>query len=117
IPTETGSVTRVTDHPGIDWDPAFTPDSKGVIWNSNRNGHFEVYLADAEGGDARQVTHDGYDAENPTMTADGKWVVYSSAHPSTQGIWKIHPDGSGAARIVTGDYFNPEVSPDGQYAL
>ncbi len=33
------------------------------------------------------------------------------------GIWKIHPDGSGAAMLVPGARFLPEVSPDGRYAL
>jgi len=35
--------------------------------------------------------------------------------PDKQGIWKIHPDGSGAAQLVSGGGY-PEVSPDGQYA-
>jgi Tol biopolymer transport system component len=117
IAMETGLVSRLTDHPGIDWDPVFTPDGKGVIWSSNRSGHPEIYLAEAEGGAGRQVTNDGYTAENPTITADGRWIVYSSAHVDKRGIWKIRPDGSGAARIAAGAYFNPEVSPDGQYAL
>ncbi|HSD71712.1 MAG TPA: hypothetical protein VLE54_02920, partial [Thermoanaerobaculia bacterium] len=31
------------------------------------------------------------------------------------GLWKIHPDGSGNTRLVTGTTVIPEVSPDGQY--
>jgi hypothetical protein len=98
-------------------DPAYTPDGKGIIWTSNRNGHLEIYMADHDGGRARRVTNDGVDAQNATMTAEGQWVVYTSSHPSKKGIWKIHPNGSGAERIASGVYFNPEVSPDGKYAL
>lgn len=51
------------------------------------------------------------------MTSDGKWIVYASYHPDKLGIWKIHPDGTGATRLVAGPYFNAEASPDGHYAL
>jgi hypothetical protein len=51
------------------------------------------------------------------MTADGQWIVYASSHPMKMGIWKIHPDGSGAERLASGTYFNPEVSRSGKYAL
>jgi Tol biopolymer transport system component/tRNA A-37 threonylcarbamoyl transferase component Bud32 len=115
--TETGTVNRVTDHPGVDYDPAYSQDGNRVIWSSNRSGHFEIYIAEADGSGARRVTDDGRDAENPTMTSDGKWIIYASYHPDKLGIWKIHPDGSGAVRLVAGSYFNAEASPDGEYAL
>jgi len=114
---DTGTVSRVTDYPGVDYDPAWSPDGKKVIWSSDRGGHFEIYQAEADGSGATRVTDDGKDAENPTMTRDGKWVIYSSYHPNKLGIWKVHPDGSGAQQLAAGPYFNPEVSPDGEYAL
>jgi dipeptidyl aminopeptidase/acylaminoacyl peptidase len=112
-----GALSRLTDAPGTDYDPAYTPDGKKIIFTSDRSGHDEIYLADADGSGALKVTDDGVDAENGTMTKDGQWIVYVSSHPSKLGIWKIHPDGSGARRLVAGVYSNPEVSPDGQYAL
>ena len=68
-------------------------------------------------GNPRQVTKDGVDAENPTQTKDGRAVVYSSSNPAQPGIWRIAPDGSAAAHLTGGAYINPEVSPDGRYAL
>ena len=50
------------------------------------------------------------------MTRDGRWIVYASANPDKKGIWKIHPDGTGATRLVMADDVIPEVSPDGRYA-
>lgn len=113
----TNQLAKLIDHPADDMDPAYTPDGKGIIWTSNRVGHLEIYMADHGGGRQRRVTEDGVDAQNATMTADGRWIVYTSSHPTKKGIWKIHPDGSGAERIASGAYFNPEVSPDGKYAL
>jgi Tol biopolymer transport system component len=112
-----GTIGRVIDHPADDMDPAYTPDGKEIIWTSNRTGHLEIYVADADGGQARRVTDDGVDAQNATMTADRSWIVYTSSHPVKRGIWKVHPDGTGAEPIARGTYFNPEVSPDGKYVL
>jgi Tol biopolymer transport system component len=114
VSRKTGAVKRVTDDAADDWDPGFMPDGR-LIWSSNRTGAFEIWIADADGSGARQVTKDGMDAENPTATADGKWIVYNQSFPEKVGIWKIHPDGSGATRLVSGTTVLPDVSRDGQY--
>ncbi len=114
--TETGETRRVTDDQAQDWDPAFTPDGRQLIWSSDRSGHFEIWIAEADGRNARQLSRDGMDAENPTMTRDG-WVIYSANFGQKQGIWKIRPDGTQAAKVIDGINAHPEVSPDGQFVL
>ena len=74
-------------------------------------------MANRDGSGARQVTRDGEDAENPTMTPDGQWVIYASANDANIGLWKIRPDGTDAVQIHEGTDLIPEVSPDGRYAL
>jgi Tol biopolymer transport system component len=114
VSRKTGSVKRVTDDAADDWDPGFMADGR-LIWSSNRTGAFEIWIAEADGSGARQVTREGMDAENPTATPDGKWIVYNQSFPQRVGIWKIHPDGSGTTRLVTGTSVLPDVSRDGQY--
>jgi Tol biopolymer transport system component len=112
-----GAVRRLTDDPGIEWDPAFTADGRHLLWSSNRGGHFECWIADADGARSRRVTSDGVDAQNPTATPDGQWIVYASLNTRQPGLWKVRSDGSGATRLVSGTVNMPEVSPDGQYVL
>jgi len=104
----------VTDDAAEDWDPAFTADGKRILWSSGRSGKLEIWIASADGSDAKQISHDGYDAENPSSTADG-WVIYNSFHPKKEGVWKVREDGTQATQIVAGRVSLPEVSPDGQY--
>jgi Tol biopolymer transport system component len=91
------------------------PDGKGIIWSSSRSGNLEIWMANADGSGARQITHDEVDAENPTATADGNWILYASANPAKMGLWKIRPDGSQALRLVAGYVLLPETSPDGRF--
>jgi Tol biopolymer transport system component len=57
------------------------------------------------------------DAENPTFTADGQWIVYNSGNPERRGVWKIRLDGSEDTLLARGSTGWPEASPDGRYAL
>jgi len=55
------------------------------------------------------------DAENPTQTADGRFVVYASGNPAKAGIWRMTSEGKQETQLAKGNYFLPEVSPDGRY--
>ena len=106
---------QITDDGAEDWDPAFTADGRGILWSSSRSGHLEIWTASADGTGARQISHDGVDAENPTQTADGAYVLYASGNPARSGIWRVRTDGTEETQIAKGDYFLPEVSPDGRH--
>jgi serine/threonine protein kinase len=109
---ETGALSRITDHPGNDWDPAYTPDGRNILWSSDRSGVFEIWEAAVDGTGARQISKDGVDAENPGMTPDGQWVLFLSGRPELAGACKMHPDGSEVTSLVKGVNL-PELSPDG----
>jgi Tol biopolymer transport system component len=111
----TGSVERLTDDAGIDWDPILTPDGH-LLWSSNRGGHFEIWSGATDGSGARQVSRDGTDAENPSMPGDRSWIYYDASGPK-EGLWRVRPDGRDAARVALGETPHPEVSADGQYVL
>ena len=113
---DTGSVRRLTDDPGVDWDPSITPDGE-LLWSSNRGGHFEVWSGSGDGGSARRVTNDGVDAENPSVPRDGATVFYDSSHPQKEGLWRVGRDGRDARLVLRGETAHPEVSADGQYVL
>jgi Tol biopolymer transport system component len=86
ITSSDGGVRRVTDDGAEDWDPAFTPDGKKIVWSSGRSGNLEIWTANADGSGATQISRDGVDAENPTATADGQWIVYNSFNLKKSGL-------------------------------
>ncbi len=68
----TGSVRRLTDHPGDDWDPAVMPDGR-ILWSSNRSGHFEVWIAEPDGARPRQLSTRRLPRREPD--GDAGWEV------------------------------------------
>jgi eukaryotic-like serine/threonine-protein kinase len=113
---KTGALRRLTDHPALDWDPFITSDNQHLVWSSNRSGNFEIWDAETDGSSPHQVSHDGFDAENPVLSRDG-WVLYASAQQQRPGIYKVRLDGSDTKLLVPGPAAWPDVSPDGKYVL
>jgi eukaryotic-like serine/threonine-protein kinase len=115
---ESGELQRLTDNEAQDWDPAPSPDGRYLLFSSNRSGRYQIWMAEADGSSPRQVT-DLENAQNPTMTADGDWIVFTrqGAAADEIGIWKIRPDGRDLTLIrKTSNAFIPETSPDGRFA-
>jgi dipeptidyl aminopeptidase/acylaminoacyl peptidase len=57
----------------------FTPDGKRIVFISNRDGASQVYVADAEGRNIKQVTKVSGGAQSPMVVSpDGKKVAFVS---------------------------------------
>jgi Tol biopolymer transport system component len=92
-----------------------SPDRSRVAFVSNKSGSVEIWIADATGENARQLTHQGI-AGWPAFTADSRSIIYLGAEG--QQAWRIAVDGKTAPVLVTRVPMNrPTVSPDGQWLL
>lgn len=100
----TGTECRpLTGRPGvIDKYPDWSPDGRQIVFASNRNGDFELFVMDADGRNQRPVempadspAHINYPAWSP----DGNWFTFSAA--TTPG--DITPDDVFVMR-VDGEY-------------
>jgi serine/threonine protein kinase len=106
----------VTENIAGDWDVGFAPEGERVVWSSDRGGEFRIWIANIDGTRARAVS-ERTDSQNPTMTADGQWIVYASGDTEAPGIYRIRPDGSDESLLVPGALSNPDVSRNGQHVL
>lgn len=58
---------QLTNSPGDDDDPYWSPDGQHIAFQSVRDGDEEVYVANADGSDVRQLTfNDGIFDAVPT---------------------------------------------------
>jgi Tol biopolymer transport system component len=82
-------------------DPEFSPDGKSIVFQTNRDGgDFEVYKAGADG--SNPVNLSNFSAEfdtNPTFSAKGSRIAFTSIRDGDHDIWTMNADGSGQANI------------------
>jgi Tol biopolymer transport system component len=108
---------RVTGGPGLADGVsglAFMPDGR-IVYTSNATGLPQLWIADEDGRNARQVTSMKGPAQYPWTAPDGKWIYFTSFAKEGICLFRISPDGSGVQQLTTdGDARSAVVSPDGK---
>ena len=71
--------------------PAISPDGKLLAWQTNApdGGEDEIFLADIDGKNARNLTKSKGNDGHPWFSRDGKSIVFESDRSGMWEIWKI----------------------------
>ena len=132
------NVVRLTSTPGYDGGAFFSRDCKHIVWRASRPtgdaladyqrllkndmvrpSKLEVFVADADGANARQVTYLNSASFAPYFHPSNKTILFSTNYPNPRGrefdIYAINVDGTGLKRITYAEGFDgfPMFSPDG----
>lgn len=137
---KTGEEKRVTNTLGYDGGAWFSPDGKKIIWRASRPKteveikeykellaenlvaptNMEVWVANADGSGAKQVTSFGQANWAPAFFPDSKRIIFASNHEYKRGfpfnLYTINGDGSNLQKISRDTGFDafPMFSPDGK---
>jgi Tol biopolymer transport system component len=138
------NVRRLTTTLGYDGGAFYNAQCTEIVWRASRfsdpkeladyqsllkegfvrPSKMELYVASADGTNARQITKNGAANFGPYFTPDGKRIIYSSNVLDPRGrefdLFLIAKDGSGdAERVTTAPAFDgfPMFSPDGQWLV
>jgi TolB protein len=110
------SLRRLTDNPGHDISPSWSPNGESIVYEAEVDGTYEIYGIAADGSRQVRLTNNpGYDGQ-PSWSPDGKKIAFLSERGGETDIYTMNPDGSGQTRIVdlADDRFGPlSWSPDG----
>ena len=108
-------VTRLTDHPGEDWAPDWSPGGRQIAFTSNRDANVDIYVMHADGsGTTRLTDHPGED-RGPDWSPGERQIAFTSNRDANVDIYVMNPDGSGTTRLTDhpGEDREPAWSPDG----
>ena len=98
-----------------DRQPAYSPDSKWIVFSATRNGNLDLWVTSPETGETRRVTDDKAQDWDPAFTPDGKQLVWSSNRSGHFEIWIAEADGRNARQLSRDgfDAENPTMTRDG----
>ena len=133
-----GNVRRLTDAPGYDGGAFFSADCSQIVWRASRPAGealdeyrallaeglvrpsaLEIWVADADGSEQRQVTYLGGANFAPYFFPDGRRIIFSTNHHDPSGrefdLFAINVDGTQLEQITYTQGFDgfPMFSPDG----
>src|SRR5262245_39336579 len=73
-----GVARRLTNGPGVEPDPIFSPDGRHVAFTGEYEGNTDVYVVPAAGGQPRRLTYHPDPDTAVGWTPDGKRVLFAS---------------------------------------
>ena len=106
--------------PGENCEPEWSPDAARIVFVSNRDGQFRLYLADSDGSNPTVLTSPpaGSDDFQPSWSPDGKRIAFER-RPKTRdryNLFLINADGTSLRQLTHRRGFDgtPSWSPDGR---
>lgn len=98
---------------GISW----APDGR-ILYTTIARGSSDIWIMNADGTGKNQLTVDVRNNSNPSVSRDGRYIVFGSNRTSNRCVWRMDIDGSNPKQLTFGiDARSPEITPDGQWVV
>ncbi|NIP17915.1 MAG: PDZ domain-containing protein [Xanthomonadales bacterium] len=139
---EAGEVRRLTEEAGYDGGAFYSPDCSEIVWRASRpQGQaledyqrllgqalvrpsvMELFVMDADGGNARQLTSNGAANFGPYFHPDGQRIIFSSnagtGHDREFELFMIDKTTLETEQVTHSRGFDgfPQFSPDGEWLV
>ena len=81
---------RLTDYPGLDYDPVVSPDGRWLVFCSERRGNPDLYVLDLQrGGDPRLLIESDFLEDQAAFSPDGESIVFVSTFSGNADIYRL----------------------------
>lgn len=126
VPATGGKATALREGLAFEVQPRFSPDGKHILFTSDAGGGDNIWIMDADGSNARQITKESFRLlSNPVWMPDGQYFVARKHFTSSRSLgagemWLYHLSGGSGMQLTERkndqqDVNEPSVSPDGRY--
>ena len=91
----------LTDGAQSDVEPMWSPDSSKIVFVSDRDGAFHVFVMNADGSNQHRLVDDGHADAEPFYSPDGTKVAYDRYSENRVELFVANSDGSSPRRLTT----------------
>jgi TolB protein len=116
----TGQRVGVARYAGSNISPAPSPDGSKVAMILSKGGAVDLYVANSDGSNLKQLTKTREDDSSPCWSPDGQWICFATKINERRSLCKIPASGGAMQRISTAGIANPsepDWSPDGKWIV
>ena len=79
-------------------------------------GDGDIWMINRDGGEQRQLTNSPFNDLHPRVSAEGRYVFFSSNRTGSIQVWRMNTDGSNQVQITRREGGYPRfITPDGKW--
>jgi Tol biopolymer transport system component len=98
---------------GICW----APDGR-ILYTTRARGSSDICIMNDDGTAQNQLTVNAGDNLRPSVSPDGRFVVFASNRTGGRCVWRVDIDGSNPKQLgYETEARDPEITPDGQWVV
>lgn len=119
--TNTNRVEKITSEVGRDEGLsgiAWSPDGR-IVYTTRITGTQDLWIVNQDGSQNQQLTFDVRSNFSPTVSPDGRFIVFASDRTGNVELWRMDLDGNNPKRLTStsGIAGEPDFSPDGKWIV
>ena len=115
---QTGARQKVARYSGSNIGAAASPDGRRVAMILSKSGSMDLYVANTDGSNLKQITRSREDESSPCWSPDGRFLCFTSNMDGRTALYTIPAEGGSPTRLrtsgVAGKCTEPDWSPDGK---
>ena len=94
--------TRITDDPGYDSSPSWSPNGTKIAFSSGRDEQYthKIYVMNPDGSGQTRLTDGLFNDGAPSWSPDGAQIAFSSERDGNREIYVMNADGSNQTRLT-----------------
>ena len=112
----TGNRRKISELPGINGSPAFSPDGRKLVLTlGGSDGNLDIHVLDIATRNLRRLTYNRSIDTEATWAPNGEEIYFTSDRGGSPQIYKMKINSDRASRVTFEGSYNarPRLSPDG----
>lgn len=116
IPSSGGMARRLTDDMTGVAQPHWSPDGQRIVFQSFRDGTFQIWWIRPDGSDLEQLTEGPYDCREPQFSPGGDRIAFASDRGGSYAIYVLDLTSRAVTlwAVAEGEAASPAWAPDGE---